>query len=134
MPGETPSKLRALERKPRAGHSSRIAHGADELQLAVDLERGVLLRHAALLEGSPFEVKEITEIVFDEDLDPELFQLQPPPERRRRRRRIQPRTACNFCGKPSEEVKHLVVGNPVFICNECVGISREITSVDRSED
>jgi hypothetical protein len=31
--------------------------------------------------------------------------------------------ACSFCGKPNTEVKALVAGPGVFICNECVDLS-----------
>lgn len=126
--GREAIEARASVREERVPYRSRVMSGADEFELAVDLERGVLLRLAALLEGVAFEIKELTELVFDEDLDPELFHLQPPPERERRPRRRGPRSACNFCGKSGEEVEHLVVGHPVYICNECSSFAREITS------
>lgn len=123
----------ATVRELRTGHVVRVAPGADQYELTADLERGVLLRCAALLEGAPFEVSEITEIAFDEEIDPDLFRLEPPPEGQRRQVRHLPRSACNFCGKSGEEVEHLVVGSPVYICNECVGISRAITSKPASD-
>ncbi len=33
---------------------------------------------------------------------------------------------CSFCGKAREEVKHLIVGPKVFICDECVDLCRRI--------
>ena len=33
---------------------------------------------------------------------------------------------CSFCGKRKGEVKKLVSGPRVFICNECVGRCREV--------
>ena len=33
---------------------------------------------------------------------------------------------CSFCGKRKGEVKRLVSGPRVFICNECVGRCREV--------
>lgn len=33
---------------------------------------------------------------------------------------------CSFCGKNQEEVKKIIAGNGVFICNECVALSQEI--------
>ena len=33
---------------------------------------------------------------------------------------------CSFCGKPSTEVKKLIAGPGVYICNECVGKCYEI--------
>jgi hypothetical protein len=49
------------------------AAGADEYELVVDLERGILLRTEARLEGAPFAILEFTEVAFDESLPPELF-------------------------------------------------------------
>src|SRR5262249_42955486 len=46
------------------------AAGADEFELVVDAERGVLLRIEARLEGAPFDIVEFVEISFDEQLDP----------------------------------------------------------------
>lgn len=33
---------------------------------------------------------------------------------------------CSFCGKPRREVKKLISGPRVFICDECVGLCAEI--------
>lgn len=33
---------------------------------------------------------------------------------------------CSFCGKPREEVKKLIAGPKVYICNECITISYNI--------
>jgi ATP-dependent Clp protease ATP-binding subunit ClpX len=33
---------------------------------------------------------------------------------------------CSFCGRPQEEVKKLIAGPTVFICDECVGLCNEI--------
>jgi hypothetical protein len=30
--------------------------------------------------------------------------------------------SCAFCGKPADEVKHLVAGARAMICDECVAI------------
>lgn len=35
-------------------------------------------------------------------------------------------TSCSFCLKPSTEVRKLVAGPGVFICDECVGLCAEI--------
>jgi hypothetical protein len=51
----------------------QLGYGADEYELLVDRERGVLLRTAALLHGEPFAVSEVTEIAFDEEFPPETF-------------------------------------------------------------
>ena len=42
----------------------RIGPGADVVELAVDAERGALLRSEALLDGEPFHRLEVTEIAF----------------------------------------------------------------------
>jgi len=39
-----------------------------------------------------------------------------------------PPLRCSFCGKPQEEVKKLIAGPSVFICDECVELCREIIS------
>jgi len=35
---------------------------------------------------------------------------------------------CSFCGKSQHEVKKLVVGNGVYICNECIDVCAGITA------
>jgi hypothetical protein len=35
---------------------------------------------------------------------------------------------CSFCNKPQREVKKLVAGPTVYICNECVAICLDIIS------
>lgn len=41
---------------------------------------------------------------------------------------------CSFCGKPQSQVKHLVAGPNVFICNECISLCQEIMAEDMAED
>ena len=53
--------------------------GADEFELAVDVERGVILRTEARLEGQPFNIIEFIEIAFDETLPADAFTLGVPP-------------------------------------------------------
>ena len=33
---------------------------------------------------------------------------------------------CSFCGKSQDEVRKLIAGPTVFICNECVGLCNKI--------
>ena len=33
---------------------------------------------------------------------------------------------CSFCGKAQKEVKKLIAGPTVYICNECVDLCNEI--------
>mgnify|MGYP000086931917 CR=1 FL=1 len=39
-----------------------------------------------------------------------------------------PSLRCSFCGKPQEEVRKLIAGPSVFICDECVELCKEIIS------
>ena len=50
-----------------------LGPGADDYVLAVDAERGVVLRSEARLRGEPFKVIEMTEIVFDLPLPAATF-------------------------------------------------------------
>lgn len=40
---------------------------------------------------------------------------------------------CSFCGKSQDEVKKIIAGNGVFICNECVALSQEIIKEELAE-
>lgn len=39
-----------------------------------------------------------------------------------------PSFVCSFCGKTQQEVKKLIAGPSVFICDECVGLCNDILS------
>ena len=41
---------------------------------------------------------------------------------------------CSFCGKPRSEVKKLIAGPNVYICNECVELCREIVEEDMASE
>ncbi|MGT2925702.1 ATP-dependent Clp protease ATP-binding subunit ClpX [Streptococcus cuniculipharyngis] len=41
---------------------------------------------------------------------------------------------CSFCGKNQEEVRKIIAGNGVFICNECVSLSQEIIREELAEE
>lgn len=41
---------------------------------------------------------------------------------------------CSFCGKSEHQVKKLIAGPSVFICNECVDLCREIIAEEFGED
>ena len=43
------------------------------------------------------------------------------------------RLNCSFCGKSQEEVKKLVAGPNVYICDECIDLCNEIISEDPAE-
>ena len=60
--------------RPRgAGPVDLFPQGADALSLAVDRERGVILRLEASAAGMPIRRLEVTEIAFDQRLADELF-------------------------------------------------------------
>ena len=40
---------------------------------------------------------------------------------------------CSFCGKAQEQVKRLVAGPGVYICDECVGLCNEIIGEEFDE-
>ena len=42
---------------------------------------------------------------------------------------------CSFCGKSQKEVKKLIAGPTVYICDECIGLCNDIIAeeVDRDE-
>ncbi|MXQ48107.1 ATP-dependent Clp protease ATP-binding subunit ClpX [Streptococcus pneumoniae] len=41
---------------------------------------------------------------------------------------------CSFCGKNQDEVKKIIAGNGVFICDECVALSQEIIKEELAEE
>lgn len=41
---------------------------------------------------------------------------------------------CSFCGKTQNEVKKLIAGPTVYICNECIDICNEIITDDANQD
>lgn len=41
---------------------------------------------------------------------------------------------CSFCGKSQDEVKKIIAGNNVFICNECVALSQGIIKEELAEE
>jgi hypothetical protein len=48
------------------------------------------------------------------------------PGKRRRRKRGKADFACSFCGKSKEQVKKLIAGPGVYICDECIDLCNEI--------
>ncbi len=55
-----------------------LSWGADEYEVVVDAERGVLLRCASRLRGADFDALEVEEIHFDEQLGAEVFDSRQP--------------------------------------------------------
>jgi outer membrane lipoprotein-sorting protein len=65
-------------RPPRSFELHQIGSGADRYTIEVDVERGVLLRTAALRGREPFQEITTVEIAFDEPIGDELFRFEPP--------------------------------------------------------
>ena len=40
---------------------------------------------------------------------------------------------CSFCGKGQKEVKKLIAGPSIYICNECVDLCAEIIEDEKGE-
>lgn len=40
---------------------------------------------------------------------------------------------CSFCGKPQSQVKRLISGSGVYICNECVALCEDILASEESQ-
>ena len=40
---------------------------------------------------------------------------------------------CNFCGKSQKQVRKLIAGPGVYICDECIGLCNEIIEEELSE-
>ncbi len=68
----------AVRATPRDGAPLSLRK-ADEYELAVDAERGVVLRFAALIDGEVASATEVVEIAFDEHLPPSTFEVHPAP-------------------------------------------------------
>jgi hypothetical protein len=69
---------RPIQQRDSFWFESRLPPGADEYELLVDRDRGVVLRLAGLLDGTEFSVLELVEVAFDENLPPETFVFEPP--------------------------------------------------------
>ena len=41
---------------------------------------------------------------------------------------------CSFCGKAQENVRKIVAGPGVYICNECIGLCNEIIDAEYSDE
>lgn len=44
-----------------------------------------------------------------------------------------PELCCSFCGKSQNEVKKLIAGPTVFVCNECIGLCSDILREDNKK-
>jgi ATP-dependent Clp protease ATP-binding subunit ClpA len=50
------------------------------------------------------------------------------PRKQRRRKRGKADLACSFCGKSQKQVKKLIAGPGVYICDECIDLCNEIVA------
>ena len=50
------------------------------------------------------------------------------------RRREMQNLACSFCGKSQREVKKLIAGPTVYICDECIGLCNDIIAEEVDKD
>jgi len=41
---------------------------------------------------------------------------------------------CSFCGKSQKEVKKLIAGPTVYICNECIELCNEIIAEEDAKE
>jgi len=46
---------------------------------------------------------------------------------------LAPEMRCSFCGKKHDEVKTLLAGPMIYICNECVQLCYEILNEEKEE-
>ena len=53
---------------------------------------------------------------------------------RRTMRQSDDKLRCSFCGKGQSQVKKLIAGPSVYICNECIDIGSEIVADDHKKD
>ena len=44
-----------------------------------------------------------------------------------------PEYTCSFCGKKQSQVKKLIAGHNVFICDECIALCNEMLEKDLSK-
>ena len=42
--------------------------------------------------------------------------------------------SCSFCGKSQKEVKKLIAGPSVYICDECIGLCNDIIAEELDKD
>ncbi|HWP54001.1 MAG TPA: ClpX C4-type zinc finger protein, partial [Pyrinomonadaceae bacterium] len=49
-------------------------------------------------------------------------------------RRTDDTLRCSFCGKSQNEVKKLIAGPTVYICDECIGLCNDIIAEEVEKD
>jgi hypothetical protein len=76
--GREAVRLRGVPVEEWEGPPEPLWWGADEYEVVVDAERGVLLRTASRLGGEDFAALEVEEIYFDERFPEDVFTLREP--------------------------------------------------------
>jgi hypothetical protein len=82
-------------------------------------------------------IKLCNEIIAEEaergDLPP--VEAAPRPKREREVDKSRQTLCCSFCGKHQREVRKLIAGPTVYICDECIGLCNDIIAeeIDREE-
>jgi len=78
--GREALQVRAIARKGKeTARDPFFWGGADDYELLVDKERGVLLRYAAKLRGQDMAVAAVERVVFDAPIPDDVFTFTPPP-------------------------------------------------------
>jgi hypothetical protein len=118
---------------PPRSWSEAMTFGADEVELTVDADRGVLLATESRYGGAPFLRLSVDAIAFDEDLADDLFELPPDDESTAAQAwaaaapappQLPPPTPAD--GPPDG-----VVGGPVAMTAVLVGATSLVVAVDR---
>jgi outer membrane lipoprotein-sorting protein len=79
--GREALQMRAVPRQGKeAARDPFFWGGADDYELLVDKERGVLLRYAARLRGQDIAVAAVERVVFDAPILDDVFVFTPPPD------------------------------------------------------
>jgi hypothetical protein len=82
-----------------------------------------------LLEQTPFTWQTLLDVLRGA-LDARFHPQQPRGGAGMRRHKTPGRTICSFCGKGPGQVKKLVAGPGVFICDSCIHLANQILDED----
>jgi hypothetical protein len=120
LPGERPPQESAEAREAVrraaaiAQHAGRAEVGTEHLLAVLALDPGTRARRVLSHLG-------VSIAAIKRGLDCYVG-----PGRQRRRKRGKVDLACSFCGKGQKQVKMLVAGPGVYICDECIDLCNEI--------
>ena len=71
-------------------------------------------------------IKLCNQIIAEEAKREEPPEQPAPPKAERRAKKRNQTLCCSFCGKSQREVKKLIAGPNVYICDECIGLCNDI--------